>query len=147
DACLPPAPLRSGAWVSAGMRTDAAAPSAPGCCLLIDANIPPWRYPRGVFDLGVARGPLRVAQLRQHGRAEQLQLVGLPDVPDAEQDVLDAGVPELAEVLDDLVGGLRAAGAVAAWVQAEQGRAFDVLVRAPQLLAVPAQDTELVHHR
>ena len=50
----------------------------------------------------------------EYRAAEELELVGLPHVPNAEEDVLGAGVAELAEAIDDLLAASRAAAAVAA---------------------------------
>src|SRR5436309_5298160 len=118
-----------------GSRTDAPTRSVSEGCLLIDANIPPRRYPGGVS---------RVAELRQQRAAEQLELVGLPDVANAEQDVLRTGVTELAEPIDDLVGGLGAAAAVTADIHTLERGPLDLLERPPDGLAVAAQDLPLV---
>src|SRR5262245_35088654 len=77
-----PVPFRS-TPSEPGRWTDSPAWSAPECCLLIDANIPPRPYPGGVSP-----GGSRVPQLREDGRAEELQLVGLVNVAKTEQDVL-----------------------------------------------------------
>src|SRR6185436_19167767 len=102
DAAGPPLPFPSALWESAGMRTDVPAPSAPGCCLLIDANIPLPPYPRGVSGRSS-----RVPQLGNQRRAQELELVRLVHVPDAEQHVLRAGIAELAEALDVLLRCVR----------------------------------------
>src|SRR5262249_46371539 len=136
-----PVPFRS-VPSDPGRRTDSPACSAPGCCLLIDANIPPRPYPGGVSSRGSC-----VPELREHARAQELQLVRLVDVTEAEQDVLDARVAELTEARHELIGGRGATTAIATHANVRQGRPLDVLERPADRLAVPAQDRELVHDR
>src|SRR5258706_5959805 len=82
-------------------------------CLLIDASIARGIYPRGVYAGRAPRVSQRV-QLRQDLAADQLELLGLEEIADAEQDVLGSGIAQLAEALDDLVRRLRPITAVGA---------------------------------
>src|SRR5687768_7163563 len=105
-------------------------------------------YPGGVWSRTCPRsgisGASGVAQLRQHGRTQQLQLLCSEHIPDAEQDVLGARVAQLAEAVDDL-GGRLALGSVAAYPKAAlQRRAFDVVVRSSNRLAMRSEDLPLV---
>src|SRR4029079_9886722 len=141
----PPVPFRSVASAAGALtgRLTASPPrSAPSCCLLIDANIPPSPSPGGVSEAAAAGSC--VPQLRQDRRAEELQLVCLVYVADAEQDVLGARIADLAEVIDQPLRRLRPAAPVLAHPDAQERRPLDLLVRPPERLAVPAQHRQLV---
>src|SRR6476661_8868221 len=87
-------------------------------------------YPRGVSSSGIAH-------LGEQRAAEQLDALGLPHVFDTEQDVLGAGVAELAEPVDDAVRRLAAARPVLRHVEvALERRALDLVEGPPDGLAM-----------
>src|SRR5512146_1300361 len=91
------------------------APPAAGSLSFIDGIVSRMRYSLGVWLQGVDLG--------QDGLPEQVQLVRDMDAIQRHDDVLDAHVGEVAELVDDLARGSRAGPAFA--------RDPDVLQRGP----------------
>src|SRR5258706_1290015 len=104
--------------------------------------VPREAYSPGVSGRG-SRGRSKVAELGQDRFAHELDLAGLPDVVVADDDVLGAGVRELAVGLDEGARVVPTGPAGDLEVRVDEDAPLDLVVRPPHGFAVPLENFPL----